>query len=105
MPKVNFHIADLGQDLSVEAEAGASIMRTAVDNDVPGIIGECGGEMSCGTCHVYVQEPWATRLAPPGEEESAMLDVVEDPQPDSRLGCQIPVTGELDGITVTVPHS
>jgi 2Fe-2S ferredoxin len=61
--------------------------------------------MSCGTCHVYVQEPWPAWLAPPGEEESAMLEVVEDLQPDSRLGCQIPVTEELDGITVTVPHS
>ncbi|MFV2178573.1 2Fe-2S iron-sulfur cluster-binding protein [Actinomadura sp. LOL_016] len=103
MPGVNFRIPDLDEDRSVDVESGTTVMRAAVANDVPGITGECGGEMSCGTCHVYVREQWPDRLPPP-DEEAGMLEVIDDPEPTSRLGCQIHVGDDLDGITVTVPH-
>lgn len=105
MPEVKFEVPDLNEHLSYEGDEGTSIMRVAVGNDVPGIIGECGGEMSCGTCHIYLDHSWCDRVPPAGDEEQGMLDFVDDPQPNSRLGCQIRLTEQLNGIKVTVPHA
>jgi ferredoxin len=91
-------------DRRVEGRLGESLMRIAVRNDIEGVIGECGGEMSCGTCHVYVPEEWLSRLPGPSLAESEILEVIEEVAPQSRLACQLELTEELDGITVTVPN-
>ena len=104
MPKVRFILHD-GTERVVEGDAGASIMQTAVDNMVPGIIGDCGGNCSCATCHGYVDSAWIGKLKPISESEAAMLDGAIRVQADSRLMCQIKLTAELDGIVVRLPVS
>lgn len=104
MPRVRFIQAD-GRTSEVEGLSGDSVMETAIDNDIDGIIAECGGACSCATCHVYVDPDWLDRLPAPEPIEDGMLDCVLDRRPNSRLSCQIRLRDELDGITVTVPDS
>lgn len=104
MPRVRFVQAD-GQTSEVEALSGDSVMETAIDHDVAGIIAECGGACSCATCHVYVDPAWLPKLPAPAPIEDGMLDCVLDRQPNSRLSCQIRMRDELDGITINVPES
>jgi len=87
----------------VDAEPGSTLMEAAVDNNVEGIIAECGGACSCATCHVYVEEEWLERLSPPDAQEDGMLDCVIERRANSRLSCQIQLSDDLDGITVKVP--
>lgn len=103
MVKVTY-IEPNGTTRVVEADPGASVMETAVDNDVEGIVAECGGGCSCATCHVYVEESWLAKLPPPEPQEDGMLDCVLDRQSNSRLSCQIEITPELDGLVVSVPE-
>ena len=103
MPKITY-IDNEGTPRTVEAELGATVMETAINNDVPGILATCGGSCSCATCHVYVDEAWFDRLPPPALEESDMLDTAHDLRPNSRLSCQIVVTEALDGLVVTTPE-
>jgi 2Fe-2S ferredoxin len=72
---------------------------------IPGIVGECGGNLVCATCHVYVDEQWAAKVGPPGSLELAMLDLVPEPRPCSRLSCQITLTADLDGLILHTPAS
>ena len=104
MPKVTFIQPD-GSTSEVEAVSGDSIMETAIDNDVAGIVAECGGACSCATCHVYVEDGWIERLPTPDALEDGMLDCVLDRQANSRLSCQIRVDDGIDGIRVRVPDS
>lgn len=93
-----------GQEHVVDAAAGESIMSTAVKNGVPGIVGECGGNASCATCHVWVREEFLPLVGSPGEMEDDLLDLgVSERRPTSRLACQIAVTPDLDGVTVDIP--
>ena len=104
MPNV-IYVADTGEQRTVDASPGESVMAVAVRNGVPGIIGECGGNASCATCHVYVREEFLPLVGEPGDMEEDLLDLgVGDRRPTSRLSCQIPVTPELDGLTVDVPE-
>lgn len=81
-------------------------MQAAVAANVAGIEADCGGLLTCGTCHVLVREPHAALLAPPDADEQAMLDFTATPrQPHSRLSCQIPLTDALNGLTVDLPAS
>ena len=89
----------------IDAVPGQTVMEAAVDNNVEGIIAECGGACSCATCHVYVDPEWVDRLPPPDPQEDGMLDCVIDRRPTSRLSCQIEVREELDGLRVTVPEA
>ncbi|MFG2042994.1 2Fe-2S iron-sulfur cluster-binding protein [Dactylosporangium sp. NPDC048998] len=102
MMKITYITPRDGAEHEVEFKAGDSVMVTAVNNDVPGIEGECGGEMNCGTCHVYVGESWRDRFADVDWDEGVMLDIVDDRRPESRLGCQLKLREDLDGIVVTV---
>ena len=104
MPKITFIQTD-GTASEVDAVAGDSIMETAIDNDIDGIVAECGGACSCATCHVYVEDGWADKLPQPGPLEDGMLDCVIDRRPNSRLSCQIRVSDAIDGIRVRVPES
>ncbi len=105
MPKVTF-VGDTGQEHVVDATTGESVMAAAVKNGVPGIVGECGGNASCATCHVWVREEFiaVTGTPEPGDMEDDLLDLgVDERRPTSRLSCQVRVTAELDGLTVDVP--
>jgi 2Fe-2S ferredoxin len=89
---------------TVDAEVGATVMETAIKNDVPGIEAECGGACACATCHVYVEEPWREKTGGPSTMEEDMLDFGYDVRSNSRLSCQIKVTEALDGLVVRVPE-
>jgi ferredoxin, 2Fe-2S len=102
MPKITF-IDQEGTERTVEAELGATVMETAINNDVPGILATCGGSCSCATCHVYVDEEWFDQLPDPSLDEQDMLDTAHDLEPNSRLSCQITVTEEIDGLVVKTP--
>lgn len=66
------------------------------------IAAQCGGSASCGTCHVYVNESWVSKLNPVDDTEDAMLDLAETRQENSRLSCQVELSEDLDGLTVTL---
>ncbi len=87
----------------VETTPGMTLMEAAIDNNVEGIVAECGGACSCATCHVYVEPEWLEQLSPPDRQEDGMLDCVIERRPNSRLSCQIQLNEDLDGITVKVP--
>ena len=94
-----------GDQHRVDSTDGQSIMQAAIDNNVDGILAECGGTLSCATCHVYVDDEWSSRLAPASQAELALLEGVLDPKSNSRLTCQIEVTPELDGLILRLPES
>ena len=105
MPTIHYILKD-GSTRSIDAKNGASVMETAVLNNVRGIDAECGGSCSCATCHVYVDDAFIAVLPPADDMENDLLDgVASERQPGSRLSCQITVTAELDGITVRVPET
>ena len=102
MPKVVF-IDPTGTRHDVEAPAGKNLMQVALDNSVPGILGDCGGACSCATCHGYVDPSWTDRLPPRSETEVFMLEGVPEPRGSSRLCCQLRASAELDGIVIELP--
>lgn len=104
MPKVTY-VAHDGDARTIEVEAGLSLMQAAIGNGIDGIIAECGGSMSCATCHVFVEEAWLDRLAPPTPMEDGLLDCRDDRTKASRLACQIVLEDALDGIVVRLPES
>ena len=79
-------------------------MNAALDNLVPGIDADCGGECSCATCHVIVDPAWIGVVGKPSEQEESMLDLNPDREPNSRLSCQIPVSDAIDGLVVQLPE-
>jgi 2Fe-2S ferredoxin len=93
-----------GAPHTIDVPPGQSVMEGAVRNGVPGIDADCGGNCACATCHVYVDEAWIAKVAPPESSEQSMLEFVRDAKPNSRLSCQMAVTAELDGLTVTMPE-
>ncbi|HSW13277.1 MAG TPA: 2Fe-2S iron-sulfur cluster-binding protein [Solimonas sp.] len=102
MPKITF-IQPGGASETVDAKPGQSVMEAATGSMIRGIVGECGGSCSCATCHVYVDEPWFSKLKPADEMEAGMLEGAVEPGPQSRLSCQIPVTEAIEGLTVRIP--
>lgn len=104
MPIVHYIEAD-GAEYEVDVPIGNTVMQGAVDNMIDGILAECGGSCSCATCHCYVDEAWYDKVGEPGSAEQAMLEMVLEPEPTSRLSCQIQVTDELDGLVVRLPKS
>lgn len=80
-------------------------MRGAIDHNVPGIEAECGGCLSCATCHVYVDERFASILPPASRDEDELLTgVAAERRPESRLSCQLEMSGALEGLVVRVPE-
>lgn len=103
MPKI-VYVAPDGTERTVDASLGESVMAAAVRNGVPGIIGECGGNCSCATCHVWVRSEFVGVVGGPGDLEEDLLDLgVSERRESSRLGCQITVTDEIEGLVVDVP--
>jgi len=101
MPKVTF-VTESGEAVSCDARTGLSLMEVAVDNDVAGVVAECGGACACATCHVYVADNWLGQLPAMDDMEDTMLDAAADRRPNSRLSCQLEMSDALDGLTVTV---
>jgi 2Fe-2S ferredoxin len=89
----------------VEVPAGTSAMHAATGEGVPGIDGDCGGMCACATCHVYVDAAWQDKVGGRGEQEESMLGFSPILQPNSRLGCQIVMSDELDGLTLRLPEA
>jgi ferredoxin, 2Fe-2S len=93
-----------GSALTADVPDGRNLMEAAVARNVPMVIGECGGNLSCATCHVQVDAAWADRAGGPSDFEDAMLDATDAPRtPTSRLSCQIKMTAALDGLILHVP--
>ena len=102
MPKINYK-DNQGNRKTIEVENGLSVMEGAIQNDVPGIDADCGGSMAFATCHVYVEEKWLDKLTKPEDAEVDMIDMAYEPKKNSRLSCQLIVSDELEGLTVTTP--
>ena len=94
-----------GREQDVVATDGESVMRAAINHGVSGIAADCGGCLTCATCHVYVPEEWFNRLESPSENEVVMLEGAVDPGPTSRLSCQITVSPAIEGACFHVPKS
>ena len=98
------YIEHNGTEHVVEAETGATVMSTAVNNAVPGIDADCGGGCSCATCHVIVDPAWVEGVGGPHAAEEGMLSFAPEREQNSRLSCQIDVREELDGLVVRLPE-
>ena len=91
---------------TLQAATGQSLMQAAVDANLPGIQADCGGLLTCATCHVVVPGNWRAKLPPMSSDEDGMLAfTAQTREPGSRLSCQIMLTPELDGLQVTLPAS
>jgi 2Fe-2S ferredoxin len=99
------YIGVTGERKTVDAQAGESVMLTAIKNNVSGIDADCGGACACATCHVYVDPQWLgeTGLPEPDSQEASMLGFAAAAEPNSRLSCQIKMREELDGLVVRLP--
>lgn len=103
MPQVTYRHPN-GTTTTVTVKAGTSVMQAAIANNIAGIVGECGGQAMCATCHVYVDPAQGLALPKLSDDEDALLDgTAADRKPTSRLGCQIKVTDALDGLVVDLP--
>lgn len=106
MPIVNVILKD-GSTKEITAETGWSLMEILRDDGIEEIEGACGGSMACATCHMILRPDWAEKAEALGnektEEEEDILDLAFDLHDTSRLGCQIRMSEELDGITVAIP--
>lgn len=101
MPNITF-IDAAGQAHDIDAPAGYSLMEIATAHGIAGIVGECGGNLVCTTCHLYVDPGWRERLDPPSAAELDMLECVAAEQlPQSRLGCQVRLGDEHEGLIVS----
>ena len=103
MAKITYITSD-AKVHEIEVQNGLTVMEGAVQNNIPGIDGDCGGGMSCATCHVYVKEEWFDKLEKKLDGEEDMLDQAYEPKKNSRLSCQLTVSEELDGLIVNMPE-
>lgn len=100
---VEFRLPD-GRSIEAQGATGASVMEVAISNGVNGVVAECGGALSCATCHVYIGEDWLDRLGAMDPFEEEMLEGTASPrEANSRLSCQVRLSPELSGIVVTIP--
>jgi 2Fe-2S ferredoxin len=104
MPKMTFISPDGQVVKEVEAPLGLSVLEIAHRHDID-LEGACEGSLACSTCHVIIDAEWYDQLDPATEEEEDMLDLAFGLTRTSRLGCQIRMTEELDGLVVTLPSA
>ena len=106
MITIHLLAADGATETTLTAKTGQSLMQAAVGANVKGIEADCGGLLTCATCHVYVREPFASQLPLASDDELAMLEFTASPRREnSRLSCQIALAENLDGLTVDLPPS
>jgi len=101
MPKV-IYISSDGTRHETEVENGYSVMEGAINNDIEGIVAECGGACACATCHSYVDEAWMDKMPSMDDMEDSMLDAAFERKDNSRLTCQIEINDNLDGLVTHV---
>ena len=94
-----------GTEHRVEGHPGQSVMQVALDHNVPGILADCSGCLTCGTCHGFVDEAWMAKVAPASADELQMLDGLLNTGPTSRITCQISLTDEMNGLVIRLPES
>ena len=102
MPKITY-LDNQGNSKTINVDNGLTVMEGAIQNDIPGIDADCGGSMACATCHVYVEEKWLDKIPKAEEAEVDMIDMAYEPKKNSRLSCQLIISDELEGLTVTTP--
>ncbi len=106
MPTITLIQKD-GSKTQITTETGWSLMEILRDNNIEEIEGVCGGSMACATCHIYIHPDWKDKINAQDnektDEEEDMLDLAFDLNNHSRLGCQIRMSEELDGITLALP--
>jgi ferredoxin, 2Fe-2S len=102
---ITVHLQDAdGKPRDISGRVGRSLMQAAVDAGIDGIAADCGGSLTCATCHVIVDAAWLAQLPPRSDDEDAMLEMTAHPrQPGSRLSCQIRLVEALDGLRATLP--
>jgi len=101
--RVTWELPD-GATITADVAEGTNLMEAAVAAGVPRVLGDCGGNLACATCHVHVATDWQAATGSPGEFEDAMLDATEAPRsPTSRLSCQIIASAALNGLVLCVP--
>ncbi len=89
---------------SFTAKPGQSLMQAATRAGVEAIAADCGGSLTCATCHVYVSPEWLARLPVPSADELSMLEMTASPrQANSRLSCQLIATNTMDGMAIALP--
>ena len=105
MSKITIHLRTAaGQLRTIQGRPGQSLMRAALDASVHEIAADCGGCLTCATCHVFVDEAWLDRLPPASADELAMLEMTATPaRPGSRLSCQISLVPAFEGLSVELP--
>ena len=101
MPKL-IVVNRAGEEKTVEADAGLTVMEAIRDNGFDELLALCGGCCSCATCHVHVDPAFASLLPAMSEDEDDLLDSSDHRDATSRLSCQLPLTAELDGLRVTI---
>jgi 2Fe-2S ferredoxin len=104
MAKITYVTCD-GQRHDVEVENGYSVMEGAINNNIDGIVAECGGACACATCHSYIDEAWIDKLPSMDDMEDSMLDAAFERKPTSRLTCQLEVSEKLDGLVVHIAEN
>lgn len=102
MPKIVFRSAN-GETRDVNAPGGLTLMEAAVNNGIEGIEGECGGGLSCATCHVYIDPAYLDKITMPLPAEAELLAEISSRNDRSRLACQIDLTAALEGVVVDLP--
>lgn len=104
MPDVTY-VAHDGSAQTIDVPLGENVMRGALYNGIEGIVGECGGGLSCATCHCYVDPAWAARVGGPASqaEQELLESAAAELRPTSRLSCQIVMDDELGGLTIHLP--
>ena len=95
-------ITPSGETHVVEGNEGQTLMELAIENNIEGVEGDCGGACSCATCHVHVSPESKDKVGPAGDNEQNLLDFSEHASEYSRLSCQVPVTLDLNGTEFTV---
>jgi 2Fe-2S ferredoxin len=104
MPKIIFITPD-GEKHEVEVESGYSVMEAAINNNIEGIVAECGGACACATCHSYIDESWVGKMPEMDDMEDSMLDAAYDRRDNSRLTCQLEIRADWDGLIVHVAEN
>ena len=105
MPQITY-VHSNGTRQTLDVPVGTSVMRGAILNGIDGIVAECGGEMMCATCHVYVEPDQFDRTPPQSDDEKAMLEfTASERKPNSRLSCQLVATPEFEDLVVYLPET
>jgi 2Fe-2S ferredoxin len=104
MPRVIFVTPDAERH-EVEVKNGYSVMEAAINNNIGGIVAECGGACACATCHSYIDDAWLDKMPEMDDMEDSMLDAAYDRRDNSRLTCQLEMNDAWDGLVVHVAEN